>query len=503
MPAIHVTPALDALARDGVLFARAYSSTPTCTPARAALLTGQAPWYHGMLGYGNIARRYPFEMPRAMRAAGYSTHSFGKDHFDWNETDTRSFEPNRHGYQTTDLYEGIVTEMDDYHRWFRQYSDLPPEKAGWPTLDMNSWRGAPFALQNESLHPTKYVGDRAVAFLKAQGRAARERAGAHALPWFAKVSFHRPHSPYDPPQRILDAILGADLPPVVVSAENGWDGIFRTDQKHCGPGNLDAWCGDMPAADRELARRAYRGSIAFVDEQINRIMAALEGESLLESTFVLFTADHGDGQGDHYHWRKGYPYEFSAHVPMIIRWPAAAAAAAAAAGAHELAAPSQRRGRVDEKHIVALRDVFPTFLDVAGATVPKNHTMQGASLLPLLFGPDGAAASDSPSWRAWLDLEHTTCYNATNHWNALSNGAMKYVFNAFSATEQLFNLTADPYELRDLSAVPALAVELAKWRGRMVRQFEDEKRGPKWVKDGKLQQRTKPQTYSPNYPQEH
>ena len=167
------TPALDALAGDGIMFTRAYSSTPTCTPARAALLTGQSPWFHGMLGYGKIARRYPFEMPRALREAGYTTHSFGKDHFDWNETDKKTFEPWRHGYETTDLYEGIVDEMDDYHQWFRQFSTESPEEAGWPTLDMNSWRGKAFALLNESLHPTKYVGDRVVNFLKDKTKRGR------------------------------------------------------------------------------------------------------------------------------------------------------------------------------------------------------------------------------------------------------------------------------------------------------------------------------------------
>ena len=129
-----ITPNLDKLAAEGVRFKHAYSSTPTCTPARfvaaaerarvqpvrvqrypaharplpcwvrgmyrAAVLTGLSPWYHGMLGYGVVADRYPFEMPRALSAAGYATHSIGKDHFGWNKTANAGIP---HGYSTTNL----------------------------------------------------------------------------------------------------------------------------------------------------------------------------------------------------------------------------------------------------------------------------------------------------------------------------------------------------------------------------------------------------------------
>src|SRR5205809_3889222 len=70
--AIH-TPNLDRLAGEGVRFTNAYSSMPTCTPARAALLSGLAPWNHGMLRYAQVAERYPVEMPRVLRDAGHYT----------------------------------------------------------------------------------------------------------------------------------------------------------------------------------------------------------------------------------------------------------------------------------------------------------------------------------------------------------------------------------------------------------------------------------------------
>ena len=75
------TPNLDSIAADGVVFPNAYTSTPSCTPARAGILTGLSPWHHGMLGYGRVAGQYPFEMPQALRDAGYHLFGIGKMHW--------------------------------------------------------------------------------------------------------------------------------------------------------------------------------------------------------------------------------------------------------------------------------------------------------------------------------------------------------------------------------------------------------------------------------------
>lgn len=95
------TPNLDWLAATGARFTRHYSSTPTCTPARAALLTGRSPWGHGMLGYVEVATAYPaprfLEMGGALAAAGYVTAAIGKNHFENGPNDTRY----AHGYGRT------------------------------------------------------------------------------------------------------------------------------------------------------------------------------------------------------------------------------------------------------------------------------------------------------------------------------------------------------------------------------------------------------------------
>ena len=88
----------------------------------------------------------------------------------------------------------------------------------------------------------------------------------------------------------------------------------------------------------------------------------------------------------------------------------------------------------------------------------------------------------------------------TNHWSALTDGLSKYVFNAWDGSEQLFDLVGDPKETVDLAPDAAHRHTLGEWRARMVAQFEDEGRGPKWVRDGELMVRPQGETYGPNFP---
>ncbi len=235
----------------------------------------------------------------------------------------------------------------------------------------------------------------------------------------------------------------------------------------------------------------------FVDQQIGAILNALNATGQMENTFILWTADHADGQGDHYHWRKGYPYEFSAHVPMLLRWPESYASSV-----------KIKRGTVITNLVSELRDVLHTMVHAAGAEaqVPAGHfqPQDGKSLLCLLSDPTGHVCNykiNPGPWRKYLDLEHSTVYNNSVHWNALTDGEIKYVFNAYFPSEQLFNLTADPNELTDMSQDPQHAALLDYWRNRLVKQFERENRGPDWVKNGTLQRRVQGQTYGPNFPQ--
>jgi arylsulfatase len=460
---IH-TPHLDRLAHEGVLFRNAYSSTPTCTPARAALLTGRTPWHHGMLGYGKVADRYPIEMPRALRDAGYQTMMIGKTHW--------GTERNGHGFHQMLLDEhcpcgdhpmlerGIrdVTPngfRSDYESWFwTQAPDLDPHATG---LGWNDFKGAPFALP-ENLHATHWTGDTAVRFLNSYQKSD---------PFFLKVSFIRPHSPYDPPAGWMKRYEDADLP---LARAGAWAERWTARNSNA----PDIWHGKLPEAEIHKSRAAYYGSISFVDEQIGRILEALERRGWFDETLIVFTSDHGDMLGDQNLWRKSYAYEQSAHIPMLMRWPSGML-------------PARRGSSMAQP--VELRDVLPTFLEAA--EINPRTDMDGRSLLELM-------RANGSGWREYIDLEHDVCYSPDNHWNALTDGRWKYIFHARDGQQQLFDLHADPHELRDLAGETQHAAELGRWRGRLVTHLSE--RGEPFVVRGDLGLRPNSQLYSPNYP---
>ncbi|MBI5282819.1 MAG: arylsulfatase [Candidatus Solibacter usitatus] len=457
------TPNMDRIAKEGVLFSQAYSSTPTCTPARTALLTGLSPWHHGMLGMTAMAERYPLEKPRALRDAGYYTMTVGKQHFHPMR--------NGHGYQRMILDEHCPcgngpqalaaaekrgpVERSDYESWFwSQAPNLDPHATG---LWWNDYPSRPFALP-ERLHATTWTGDTAVNFLN---------GWEGPQPFFLKVSFIRPHSPYDPPERFMKMYEDAALP----EARAG-----KWAEKYEPPSSdrTDIWHGKLNPRVIRRSRQGYYGCISQVDMQIGRILEALEKRGRLDETLILFTSDHGDMTGDHNLWRKSYAYEASARIPMLMRWPTGLTGA--------------RRG-VEMAQPVELRDVLATFLDAAGAE--PSQPIDGRSLLSLV-------RNSGAGWREFIDLEHDVCYSPSNHWNALTDGRWKYIFHAQNGEEQLFRLAGDPHELNDLAGDAGHAGELRRWRQRLMAHFEE--RGEPFLVNGRLGLRPKAMMNGPNFP---
>lgn len=435
-----ITPNLDRLAHEGVLFRRAYSSVPSCLGARAALLTGMSPWGHGCLGYTPIPERFTVEKPRLFSEAGYRTHAIGKQHF--------TPQTNYHGYQTVELGEpnySRMEQMPDYERWFAAQtggqSPYPGNQSG------NDQRGGIHYAYDERLHESYWTADRAVDFLQSTPRGTN---------WLLKVSFHRPHAPLNAPKRWYDRYEGMEIPPPAVGEwARDWYGKQLTSFQQ----NPNATRGVVPADELRETRRSYAAAISFVDEQIGRILEALEQRGELENTLILFTSDHGDVMGDNLLYRKTYAVEGSINVPMIVRWPAQLGLKA-------------KRGQV-RRELVELRDVLPTFLDAAGRPIPK--AVEGSSLLDALRGR---------RWRTTLDLEHAACYQPKDGWVALMDERYKYVYYNITGQQQLFDLKRDPKELQDLAGKKSSASMLKKWRAKMVQHLAV--RGDAFIRDGDL-----------------
>lgn len=452
-PHIH-TSNLDRLAAEGTLFTHAYSSVPSSTPARAGLLTGLAPWHHGMLGYGRVAEHYRYEMPRMLGEAGYYTFGIGKMHWFPQKT--------LHGFNGTLVDESGRIEQDgfvsDYRDWFKLHA--PGINPDTLHISWNSHYAAPYPL-DERLHPTAWTAQTAI-----------EMIDAYALgdPLFLKVSFARPHSPYDPPERFVSLYDGEQIP---LPYRGAWSERFARPEV---PETSDACYGDFGDSVALRARKYYYASISFIDYEIGRIVEALKEKGIYDDCLIIFLSDHGDMLGDHNHWRKTYPYEGSARIPFIVRLPTGMRA---------------RCGGVNERRsqVVELRDVLPTMLEAAGCGVPDD--MDGRSVLGLIADP-GAP------WREYIDLEHAQIYEPENCWMALTDGRRKYIRNARTGEEQLFDLENDPGECRDLAGEEQYAAELRTWRTRLTAHLAE--RDARYVRNGELQIITEKIIYSPNYP---
>ncbi|GAA1050538.1 arylsulfatase [Arthrobacter russicus] len=442
------TPYLDLLARDGVNFDAAYSATPTCVPARVALMTGQSQERHGRVGYQDLV---PFQeahpvptLAGSFRDAGYQTQCVGKMHV--------YPERARLGFDDIRLHDGFLhaarrraerdlASIDDYLPWLRKQPGMTATEDYTDNgLNCNSYTARPWD-KPESTHPSNWVVTEAIDWLHRRDTTA---------PFFLYLSFHRPHPPFDPPQWAFEQYLDA---PVADLPMGDWlddYAEFRAD------GDADAVVG---AADPESHRRAvagYYGHMSHIDGQIERFLAALENFQLREETIVVFTSDHGDMMGDHGMYRKGQPYQGSARIPLIISVPGATT--------------GLRRHVAD---VVELRDLMPTLLDAAGIPVPDS--VDGKSLLPIVLDPVAGPV------REYLHGEHVLLGQSLQ-W--LTDGRRKFVWLSGSGREQFFDLEQDPQELSNLAADPDRAEEVGQWRDRLIEALEG--REEEFVADGGL-----------------
>jgi len=431
------TPVLDTMINHGVAYDRAYSATPTCIPARAALFTGLGQRSHKRVGYEDcVDWDYENTLPRAFADGGYHTQCVGKMHV-W---PPRSLM----GFHNVVLHDGFLPHrntdtsahtwwdrVDDYTQWLRQRAGNDADINDWG-IHCNSWVARPYTLP-EHLHPTNWAVSESIDFLRRRDRRK---------PFFLWTSFVAPHPPLLPPACYFDMYAGKDLRPPYVGSWAEEIGGENPD--------FDSFDGRLDEDDIHRMQAGYYGLITHMDHQIGRLLRALKDEGILENTVILFTSDHGEMLGDHHMFRKSQALEGSVSVPMILYDP----------GRHLDLPYGSRCERLTE-----LRDVMPTLLSAADLTVPEE--VEGKSLLRAL-GDD--------AWREYIHGEHTSQRDGRSEQYIVTR-EMKYIWFSDTGREMLFDLLKDPHELNDVSGADAYADTLARMRYILIRELDGREEG--------------------------
>lgn len=442
-PGFVHTPHLDQLAREGINFTRAYSACPTCIAARATLMTGLKHENHGFTGYDARPEwRYPVTLPGVFAEAGYHTQCVGKMHV----------EPARAlmGFHNVVLHDGFLHDKRKKYRDPIEYDDYLPDvrRELGPAADIcdcapgcNGYASRCWPW-DERLHPTAWVTTRSIEFLRRRDPTK---------PFFLQVSYHRPHSPLDPPPSYWAMYEGRAMPEPV---DGDWTEFMENYRNAENP---------IPQEKhfRDRARRAYCALVTQIDYELNRLFIELGDRNLWEELLILFVSDHGDMLYDHRLVRKSMPFEGCAGIPLFLRLPRSMRG---------------ERAGVTDRRLAELRDIFPTLCELCGIAVPSG--LDGENLL-------GAGGR-----REYLHGEHPNDA-LSNHW--LTDGNEKYCWFSRSGRELLFDLNADPEERHDLAA--ERPERTAFWRERLVRELAW--RPENYVRDGRLRTGCEPRSSQP------
>lgn len=323
--------------------------------------------------------------------------------------------------------------------------------AGYETSYIGKWH-IPMAENKKSVHGFSEVifgggygdmdsrkADEAVSFLRRP----------HKRPFFLTVAFNNPHDCCEYSRG--DSLRMGELPPPPpvqqcppvpdnfdVSA-NEPDAFLRFVEENSFF-RCSAWSED---ACRRY-RWGYNRLVEMVDHQIGRILEALDDAGLTNNTMVIFSSDHGDGQTAHRLNQKWSLYDESAKVPFVV------------------AGPGVPAGRIEDAPISATLDLMPTILDWLGLPIPD--TCRGTSLTPVLTG-DATPSREYVVSETGLGVRATVGEDRWPKGRMVRTRRYKYItFDAGTIREQLFDMLADPGEMRNLAVLPECAGLLKRHR---------------------------------------
>jgi arylsulfatase A-like enzyme len=344
------TPNIDKLCRQGVAFTHAHCQNPICSPSRASFLTGLYPSITGVNRNG--LPRMP-ENPRVqlitkrLADEGYHCGLIGKLHL---ASASRGVEERTDDGYTTWHYSHSphqgTPEDNEYHRWLMDkgvdlhdvFQRNPDGGHGQYQRDLDP-----------DLHQTTWCAQKAIEFIEQE----------HDKPWLLSVNIFDPHGPFDAPSVYEDRYDQKSLPSPLF-------GDHDLEQQARLQGAFFQTKAQKPGQTEQRNKASYYGMITLIDDQVGRIMQALDDSGQRENTIVIYMSDHGEMLGDHGLTAKGCRfYEGLIRVPLIISWQG-----------HFL------QGVVIDA-LVELTDITPTLVQITGIPSVWTH---GRSLMDQLTG---------------------------------------------------------------------------------------------------------------------
>lgn len=416
------TPNLDRLARRGIVFDAAYTNSPLCVPSRLSFTACK--YISRISAWNNHCKLPSDEFPsiaRAMNAAGYESFLCGKMHYDRN-----------HRYGFTDIGEGVHSNRGEMKGGGqrRKADNLDTANRG------ASPRFKDFKVGDNSSVMTH---DRQVTRGVIQFLSGRKPGGK---PFFLLAGYLAPHFPLTVPERFAAPYRGKVPMP---SIPQGYLDSLPLNYKHLRVGFRVT---DVDAETVRKGRELYYGLTSWVDDQIGQVLAALEASGLADNTVVMYTSDHGENMGEHGLWWKNCMFDTATRVPLIISYPPRWSGGQRRAGA------------------CSLVDVVKTVAEIGGATLPAD--CNGDSLCAWLDNPAAP----------WKDLAVSEYYahHIASGYAMIRMGRYKYVYHTpadgeHPAERELYDLEADPGELKNLAALPGQQERIRHMHAALVREL--------------------------------
>ncbi|MEM8955160.1 MAG: sulfatase [Verrucomicrobiota bacterium] len=406
------TPNIDRLAKRGTLFTNAHCQAPICNPSRTSIMYGLRPSTSGIYANSPTPWKTPSlaaytTMPRWFAQHGYHTATTGKIYHGSGlpENDFDLVGP-RPGQRNKDLDQRLVPTTPGGASGLWDFGAQNYEEALYTDYECATW-----AIDFLTASPTNNQS-------QITNNSAKKNNGNETptAPFFLAVGFYRPHVPFYAPTRVLEQypLEQITLPKVKQNDRNDLPEA-ATEVTHNGAPPPHSWFVENKMW--KPAVQAYLACIQWTDEQVGRVLDALDASPHADNTIVVLYSDHGFHLGEKLRWTKFSLWERSTRVPFII----------AAPGYPE----DQRCAEATE-----LLSIYPTLIELCG--LPANPDVEGHSLVPLLKN----ANADWPH-------HALTTHGQNNH--ALRSDRYRYI-QYHDGSQELYDMQKDPDEWTNLVA---------------------------------------------------